>query len=70
VRRQRHFGLGAGVHRCLGAALARLELRLFFEEWLTRIPSFTTAESFTPEIKYGPTLTLQSLPLRWETKGC
>ena len=69
VRRQRHFGLGAGVHRCLGAALARLELRLFFEEWLTRIPSFATGESFVPEIKYGPTLTLQSLPLRWPTKG-
>jgi hypothetical protein len=36
----RHFGFGVGVHRCLGAPLARLELRVALEEWLTRIPEF------------------------------
>jgi hypothetical protein len=36
----RHFGFGVGVHRCLGAPLARLELRVALEEWLTRIPDF------------------------------
>ena len=38
----RHVAFGFGVHVCLGASLARMEIRLAFSELLTRIETFTT----------------------------
>lgn len=38
-----HLGFGQGVHYCLGANLARLELRVIFEELLGRYSSVTSA---------------------------
>ena len=37
----RHFAFGIGIHRCLGSNLARMELRVAFQEWLARFPSFS-----------------------------
>jgi cytochrome P450 len=36
----RHVAFGAGIHRCAGSNLARMELRVSIEAWLARIPEF------------------------------
>jgi cytochrome P450 len=43
----KHLAFGYGVHYCLGAALARIEVRAFFEELLPRLESIELAG--TPE---------------------
>ncbi len=40
----RHVAFGAGIHRCAGSNLARMELRVAIEEFLARIPEFELAE--------------------------
>jgi cytochrome P450 len=39
----RHLGFGAGVHRCLGSNLARLEFTVGLEQVLSRMPDYTLA---------------------------
>jgi len=36
----RHVAFGAGIHRCAGSNLARMEMRVAIEEWLAQIPQF------------------------------
>lgn len=56
---------GAGVHRCIGMHLARMEIRVFLEEWMRRIPEFTLVEGEPPEGIGGAVLGLGRLPLQW-----
>jgi cholest-4-en-3-one 26-monooxygenase len=39
-----HIAFGFGTHFCLGAALARSEIKTFFEEFVRRVDSFTVAD--------------------------
>jgi cytochrome P450 len=44
----RHLGFGAGVHRCLGSHLARMEVRMALTEWHARIPDYHVKPGTTP----------------------
>jgi cytochrome P450 family 142 subfamily A polypeptide 1 len=46
----RHVAFGFGTHFCLGAWLARLELRVMFEELLRRIPEWELVDPDEPQI--------------------
>jgi cholest-4-en-3-one 26-monooxygenase len=43
-----HVAFGIGAHFCLGASLARLELRVFFEELVRRMPTLALADASPP----------------------
>jgi cytochrome P450 family 142 subfamily A polypeptide 1 len=43
-----HISFGFGTHFCLGAALARIEIRTFFEEFVRRVRSVRLAPGTTP----------------------
>jgi cytochrome P450 len=60
----RHLGFGSGVHFCLGAALARMEIRAFLSQLIPRLTSIEVAG----EPKFSPTTFvggLKYLPLRY-----
>jgi cholest-4-en-3-one 26-monooxygenase len=46
----RHLAFGFGTHFCLGAHLARLEIRVMFEELLRRIPDWALVDPHEPRI--------------------
>lgn len=50
-KENRHLAFGVGIHRCVGAHLARMEMTVAIEEWLKRIPDFRLDPS--GEIKWS-----------------
>jgi cytochrome P450 len=60
----RHAAFGLGIHRCLGSHLARMELRVALEAWLSRIPRFTLADPAAVTWSTGQIRGPRTLPLR------
>lgn len=50
----RHLAFGAGIHHCLGAPVARLEMTLALQEFSRRVTSLTVAQGGT---------------VKWKTRG-
>lgn len=61
-----HAAFGAGPHRCIGAGLARMEMRLFLNHWLRRIPEFRIKPGEKPVTSSGSVNGMLYLPLCWE----
>jgi cytochrome P450 family 142 subfamily A polypeptide 1 len=47
---ERHLAFGFGTHVCLGAHLARLEIRVMFSEMLRRMPDWELVDPAEPQI--------------------
>jgi len=60
----RHFTFVGGIHRCLGAPLARLELRILLEEFFNRIPEFRIKPG-TDSTVFPGLLSIRNLHLVW-----
>jgi cytochrome P450 len=63
--RVHHLSFGRGTHACLGAYLARIELRIFIQEWLARIPEFEIVPGTSTTGRSGAVNALGELHLRW-----
>ena len=64
-RDNRHLAFGYGAHYCLGAALAREELRIALAHLLERLPRLELA---VDDVAWQPTIDFRgplSLPVRW-----
>jgi cytochrome P450 len=62
----RHLAFGHGIHHCVGAPLARLELRLAFRALFRRLPTLALADPDAVAFRQeGLTHGLTSLPVTW-----
>jgi hypothetical protein len=55
-----HLGFGGGVHACLGTAIARLSVKIAFEEFHRRFPDYSRVDD---QLSWMPSSTFRS-PLR------
>ncbi len=65
----RHLGYGAGVHRCIGSTLARMELTTAMTVWLERIPEFTLADPAACKWGAGPVRGAKNIPVKFRPGG-
>jgi cytochrome P450 len=59
------FAFGGGVHSCMGAHLARLEIKIAISEFLRRIPDFQVKKGTRIEYWPGGVVGPKAVPLSW-----
>ncbi len=65
-----HVAFGVGIHRCIGASLARMEINVAAKELIKRVKNIKLAIPME-ELKYQPTVathTIESLPMLLERR--
>jgi len=60
-----HLVFGSGPHRCVGSHLARLEMKVFIEEWVRRIPAFFVDAAGDLPTRGGLVWSPVAVPLVW-----
>ncbi|RSM77308.1 cytochrome P450 [Kibdelosporangium aridum] len=62
-----HMAFGHGLHHCLGAPLARMEMKIAFPALLQRFPSLALAVPFEEVAfrPFSPVHGLQAMPITW-----
>jgi len=65
-RTPNHTSFGKGVHICPGQHLARLEMRVFVEEWLRMIPDFSLEPGTQLRYSSGINLTVKPYTVVWD----
>lgn len=63
--RQTILAFTVGAHSCMGAHLARLEIKCALQEWLKRIPDFKLKEGAHIEYRPGGVVGPEEVPLVW-----
>src|SRR5579862_8473487 len=63
--RKPNLSFAGGVHSCMGAHLARLEMKISITEFLRRIPEFRLKDGTRIEYWPGGVVGPKSVPLRW-----
>ncbi|MGO9934908.1 MAG: cytochrome P450 [Steroidobacteraceae bacterium] len=63
--RKPNLAFAGGVHSCMGAHLARMELKVSISEFLQRIPNFEVKPGTRIEYWPGGVVGPKTLPLRW-----
>lgn len=61
-----HMAFNSGPHRCVGSHLARLELKILYEEILSRLPEFRLDPERPAQTHGGQVIGFDSLGLRWD----
>ena len=59
------LAFAGGVHSCMGAHLARLEIKVALQEWLRRIPEFSLKPGTRIEYRPGGVVGPEYVPLVW-----
>ncbi|HEX4109956.1 MAG TPA: cytochrome P450 [Solirubrobacteraceae bacterium] len=65
----KHLGLGRGIHRCLGAHVVTLEIRIVLEELLRRVPDFELASGKPPLWDQGQVAGMGYVPIVFPKGG-